>query len=412
MVLREEFFMIRDLKSKGMSNTQIAKEMDVDRKTVAKWLSIDEIPCYKKRLPILGKLDPYKTYILERMNEGCLNSSVLLDEITGMGYEGKSTILRVFMQEYREQAIAKATIRYETPPGKQAQVDWGEFKVQRPDGSMMQVHAFVMILGYSRMQYVEFTEDEKLETLIGCHERAFKYFGGIPETILYDNMKTVVKHIHLKGESKWNERFLRFAQHHGFNPISCKPYRPKTKGKVENGVKYLRRNFWPRVKMISGLAELNEMVWAWLEETCNVRLHSTTRKIPRHELEHENLSPIAPEAFLQTDLQSRKVSNDCVVSYESNYYSVPFQYAGLRVGLKDHRNGTIEIFDESGTRIASHAKSTGKHQYQKNKKHFEGITQSQNKNASKAPILIPEQTPKVHQRPLEVYDSLVNEVMS
>ena len=365
MVQSEGFFMIRDLKSKGLSNIQIAKQLGVDRKTVSKWIDSNQLPKYNRTVQKPSKLDPFKTYILARMSEGCINSNIIFDEIVAKGYLGKSTILRDFMQPHRESAIAKACTRYETPPGKQAQVDWGEFKLSKVDGSFMKVHAFVMILGYSRMQYVEFTEDEKIDTLIGCHERAFEFFGGIPETILYDNMRTVVKHSHEKGENKWNDKFLRFAKHHGFSPIRCRPYHPQSKGKVENGVKYLRRNFWPRVKTVTDLADLNAQTKLWLDTTCNIRLHKTTRKVPRIEHKLENLLPMNLDAFLLTDFYSRKVASDCVISFESNYYSVPFQFVGRYVGVKDLKNGTLEIYDELGKCIACHTKIFGKHQYQK-----------------------------------------------
>ena len=412
MVQSEEFFMIRDLKSKGLSNIQIANALELDRKTVAKWLNSNQLPRYKKRTASKSKLDPYQTYILSRMNEGCVNAQILFDEISVQGYQGKMTILRDFMKPHRQAARNTACIRYETPPGKQAQVDWGEFKLVSPDGSFKKAHAFIMILGYSRMQYVEFTEDEKIDTLIGCHERAFEFFGGVPETILYDNMRTVVKHSHQKGENKWNDRFLRFARHYHFDPIRCRPYHPRTIGKVENGVKYVRRNFWPRVKETTGFADLNAQVKLWLDTTCNVRLHQTTQKVPIIEHVLEMLPSMRQEPFRLSDLQSRKVSNDCMISFESNFYSVPFRYVGQRVGVKDLRNGRIEIYDEQQICIASHCKITGKYQHQKKKKHFEGILSWSQKNvAATAPILIPDQTPKVHQRPLEVYDSLVNEVM-
>ena len=413
MLQREEFFMIRDMKSKGMSIAQISRELDIDRKTVSKWLKSDTLPGYSKRNPQPGKLDDYKAYLLERMNEGCVNAMVLFDEIRVMGYQGKMTILRDFMAPHRERCLTKASRRFETPPGKQAQVDWGEFKLVDESGKMRRVHAFIMIMGHSRYRYVEYTEDERIDTLIGCHERAFAYFGGIPETILYDNMKTVVKHSHQAGENKWNDRFLRFAKHQGFNPIRCRPYHPRCKGKVENGVKYLRHNFWPRLRVVTGLLDLNNAVRLWLETVCNVRLHKTTREIPAEAFKRENLKPANQEPFLLHDLHSRKVMNDCMVSYETNFYSVPHIFVGQRIGLKDLKNGRLEIFDERGTLIATHAKSHGKYRVQSNKKHFEGLNaRIQKKVAATAPILIPNQPPKVYQRPLQVYDALVSEVMS
>lgn len=413
MVQSEEFFMIRDLKSKGMNVTQIAYALNLDRKTVAKWLKSDQLPEYRERIRCECKLDKYKAYIIERMNEGCINATILFDEIKAQGYQGKLTILREFMKPYRELNQSKASRRFETPPGKQAQVDWGEFKLLREDGTFFKVHAFIMIMGHSRKQYVEFTENERIDTLIGCHERAFAFFGGVPETILYDNMKTVVKHSHQAGENKWNDKFMRFARHQDFSPLRCRPFHPRTKGKVENGVKYLRRNFWPRIRTISSLAELNEAVQFWLDTVCNARLHQTTREVPAEAFLREKLKLMNPKPFLMYDLHSRKVMNDCLISYEANFYSVPYIFVGRRVGIRDLKNGQIEIYDETGNCIASYAKLSGKHRFQRNKKHFEGLTSwTQKKVAATAPILIPEQPPKVYQRPLQVYDSLINEVIS
>lgn len=411
MVQSEEFFMIRDLKSKGMNITQIARELDLDRKTVTKWLKSDQLPAYRKKVQRESKLENYKAYIIERMNEGCVNAMVLFDEIKAMGYPGRLTILRDFMKPYREQVRGKASVRFETPPGKQAQVDWGEFKLLKDDGTFVKVHAFIMIMSHSRKQYVEFTENERIDTLIGCHERAFAFFGGVPETILYDNMKTVVKHSHQTGTNQWNDQFLSFARHHDFNPLRCRPYRPRTKGKVENGVKYLRRNFWPRIKTLSSLADLNEAVTFWLDTVCNVRLHQTIREIPAEAFLRETLKPVNPEAFLLYDLQYRKVMNDCTISYKANFYSVPYRFVGKRVRIRDLNNGHLEIYDETGICIASHVKLSGKHHFQRNKKHFEGLTTwSQKKVAATAPILSHKQPPKVYQRPLKVYESLINEV--
>lgn len=411
MVQSEEFFMIRDLKSKGMNVTQIAQVLDLDRKTVTKWLKRDQLPAYRRDVPSVSKLDPHKTYILQRMNEGCLNATVLLDEIKARGYLGKLTILREFMKPYRQLSQSKASRRFETPPGKQAQVDWGEFKLLREDGTLVKVHAFIMIMGHSRNQYVEYTENERIDTLLGCHERAFAFFGGVPETILYDNMKTVVKHSHKTGENKWNDQFLRFTRHQDFTPLRCRPFHPRTKGKVENGVKYLRRNFWPRIRSVSSLAELNEAVRLWLDTVCNTRLHQTTREVPAEAFLRETLKPMNPQPFLSHELHSRKVMNDCRISYETNVYSVPHRFVGCRVSIRDLNNGQLEIYDEAGNGIASYVKLSGKHRIQDNKKHFEGLTSwTQKKVAATAPILIPEQPPKVYQRPLQVYDSLIHEV--
>ena len=411
MVRLEELFMIREMKNRGMSIKQIAEELDLDRKTVSKWLKVEKLPAYQRTGKPTSKLDKYKEYILKRMMEGCLNAMVILDEITEMGYTGKISILREFMKPYRKHHKGAASIRYETPPGKQAQVDWGEFHAILPDGTKKKLHAFVMIMGYSRYKYVEYTENEKLETLLGCHERAFRFFGGTAETILYDNMKTVVKYSHKTGNDKRNETFLRFANYNGFIPIRCRPYNPRAKGKVENGVKYLRRNFWPRVKEFKNVAELNEKTMEWLDTKCNVRLHKTTHRIPAEAFLEESLIQVPEASFLSVSLASRKVMNYCMVQYETNLYSVPFQFVGKRVAIKDLMNGYIEFYDENGVYIDKHEKSTGKHQYRRNKKHFEGlVSRNHSVNAPTAPLMTSDSSPKVHQRPLDVYDRLITEV--
>ncbi|GAA4718398.1 DDE-type integrase/transposase/recombinase [Brevibacillus fulvus] len=176
MVKNGEFFVIKDMRQKGMTITQISNELGRDRKTIRKWLIEPEAKSYKRKPSEKTILEPFKNYIRQRMQEGCLNAVVLLEEIKAQGYSGGITTLRMFMKPIRPTVVSKATERFETPPGKQAQVDWGTFRVDWM-GQKKRIYAFVMILGYSRMMYVEFTEDEKLETLKGCHIRAMEYFG-------------------------------------------------------------------------------------------------------------------------------------------------------------------------------------------------------------------------------------------
>ncbi|CCQ94917.1 transposase [[Clostridium] ultunense Esp] len=323
-----------------------------DRKTIRKWLKEGVPDGYHRQKKGPGKLEPFKDYIRERMNEGCLNAVVLLEEIRERGYQGGPTILRDFMQPLRPQVQALATVRFETPPGKQAQVDWGEVTVDW-NGTKKKLHLFVMTLGFSRMVYVEFMENEKLTTLIGCHLRAMQYFGGITETVLYDNMKTVVTGVDEKGEVIWNERFARFAEHHGFILKRCRPYRPRTKGKVENGVKYVKQNFWPRIRTFTSLAELNRKARDWMETYANVRIHGTTHERPIDRFALEKLNDFNGIPFENADRHSRKVSSDCLVSFPSNLYSVPYSYVGQKVEVLDEQNGRILIF-HGQRKIAEH----------------------------------------------------------
>lgn len=175
-----------------------------------------------------------------------------------MGYQGKSTILRDFVRPHRQNPKKQATLRFETPPGKQAQMDWGYIGKIKVNEKEQDVYAFVMVLGYSRMKYVEFTTSMDLEILMKWHMNAFAYFNGVPEQILYDNMKTVVIK-HTPVEIRFNRRFEDFLSYYGIVPKACKPYRPQTKGKVENVVGYLKKNFMQR-KHTFTLESLNDDV--------------------------------------------------------------------------------------------------------------------------------------------------------
>jgi transposase len=411
MIKNGEFYMIHEMKKRGMNITQIADELGRDRKTIRKWLQKSElVPC-QRQIPRPGKLEPFKDYIRQRMQEGCLNANVIFDEIRAKGYTGRKTILPSFMQPLRPTVIQKATVRFETPPGYQAQVDWGRSQVDW-NGNRKRLYAFVMVLGYSRMMYVEFTEDEKLETLIGCHLRAFEYFGGRPEVLLYDNMKTIVTGFDERGNAVWNERFSRFAAHHGFVLRNCRPYRARTKGKVENGIRYVRQNFWPRIREFTGLDDLNQQVRHWLDTVANIRVHGTTHEVPYVRLSAEKLKPINRTPFAEVDRHARKVSTDGMVSYGNNRYSVPFLWVGQTVHIQDQKNGRIRIF--SGDQlIAEHPKSHGKQQCVINKKHFEGLrTTGKHKVPKSMPRMVRQATPEVAERDLSVYEQLLNEAVT
>lgn len=391
--------------------SQIAEELGRDRKTIRKWLSQDEPKTYQRKVSKPRKLDPYKDYIRSRMEEGCINAMVILEEIQAQGYSGGITQLREFMKPLRPTVIQKATVRYETPPGYQAQLDWGKFTVDW-NGRSKRLYAFVMVLGYSRMIYLEFTEDEKLDTLIGCHLRGLQYFGGRPDVILYDNMKTVVTGVDDQGHPIWNERFAHFASHHGFALKRCRPYRPRTKGKVENGIGYVRKNFWPRVRTFSSLTDLNMQARQWMNQVANIRVHGTTHAIPVERWVQENLKPLNPIPFEEVERHPRKVMNDCMISFDANRYSVPHRFVGQTVHVQDQKNGRITIY--SGDQIiADHPKALGKRQLMVHKKHFEGLqTSGQHKVPTPMPKLVPNSTPEVFQRDLTVYEQFLDEAVT
>ncbi len=373
-LLLEDFLMIREWKQKGWSVSEIARQTGFDRKTIRKYLNAEASPESKARKSKGSILDPYKPYLLERIKEGTTNCMVLIEEIRAQGYEGKSTILREFVQPYREAPKKQATVRFETIPGRQAQVDWaediGEYLV---DGIKRPLYAFVMILSYSRKRYIEFTTDMTQSTLMKCHMNAFSYFQGIPQQLLYDNMRTVVTK-HSVKQIRFNKKFEDFLSYYGIIPKACKPYRAQTKGKVERAVSYLKANFLKR-RLPESLEELNFELRKWLDEVVHVKRNQTTQKTPNERFEEErglliqwNTKPLY--SIQQWEL--REVSKDCLISYKGNQYSVPYRFACQRMKVRETNEGMVEIYDEYEC-VARHPLVEGKHQMVMDKAHYHGL---------------------------------------
>jgi transposase len=258
----------------------------------------------------------------------------ILEEIRGMGYAGSVIVLRRYIRSLRprRERAAKLTVRYETPPGKQAQADWaycGRFADAA--GKLISIYAFVIVLSFSRMLFVRFTTSMKLAELIRCHLEAFAFFGGWPEQILYDNMKQV-----RLGREEWNPLFLDFANHYGFVPKTHRIRRPRTKGKVERMVDYVKDNFL-NGRSFDGVDELNVQGHHWLDTTANVRIHGTTGEQPAVLWRAETLTQLGSIAPYEiVDYVPRKADWESFVQFERRRYSVPPAYAGkeLLVGRR------------------------------------------------------------------------------
>ena len=291
MVGQREFMDVHDAWVRGKSIREIARLTGRDRKTIRRLLHVGASSQRKPR-QTSSKLDPFREYLLGRMvgEDAVSNAEVLDDEIREMGYRGGRSILKEFMHPFRALAKEKATVRFETPPGHQAQVDWGTFK--KP--GRKRVQGFVMTLGWSRTQYLDFTDSQALSLFLACHEQAFHDFGGVPEEILYDRVKTVWLRDDDHGDPVFHPGFVDFAEYYGFRPRLCRAQRPQTKGKTENGIGYVRKNFWPRVRDYRSAHDLLGLRRRLLDETCNVRIHGTTGEQPLDRLPtgHVNASPL------------------------------------------------------------------------------------------------------------------------
>ena len=213
------------MRGEGVSIRGIARELGVSRNSVRKYLRSPGVPVAKARPRRGSKLDPYKEHIDLRLSEGLENCVVLMREVRELGYEGGYTIVKEYVQPRRRPRQPKATVRFETGPGEQAQVDWGSFSYVGEDGRKRRMWGFVMVLGWSRAIYVEFVRRTDVATFIRCHLNAFEYFGGVPRRCLYDNAKVVVLGRDEEGRTEWNRRMLDFSLRMGFELRLCRPYR-------------------------------------------------------------------------------------------------------------------------------------------------------------------------------------------
>jgi transposase len=399
---------IEELKRQGLSIQGISRLLGFDRKTVRKYLlKPDGTPAYGPRPARPSKLDSFKAYVEERLKAGVWNAQVLLRELRSRGYTGGNTILKDWLQPQRESAQTVAVRRFETPPGKQAQVDWGHLGSIEIHGEERKLNGFTFTLGYSRTMMAEAALDQKLGTLLKMHEEAFRQLGGVPEEILYDRMKTVWMEIDERGEVVWNPVFLDFARYWGFTPRLCRPYRAQTKGKVESGVKYVRRNFLCGLqgREPSCLADLNAQLRAWVWEVANQRVHGTTHEqvAVRWEVDRFSLHALdgrPPYAYLDDEL--RKVARDAYVSWQGSRYSVPWSYAGKQVWVRD-RAGEVEVHYGSD-RIAVHGQAPRKHAVITQPEHHRGIPLGARREG-KILVRIQDTAPVVEIRPLAAYES-------
>ena len=365
MIKLKELIVILDLYKEGLTVSAIAERTGLDRKTVRKYIERGiEAPVYGPRQPRACIIEPYEAYVRERVSAYReLSIARLLREIRELGYPGGKTALGDFVREVRPPAAPLFEVRFETAPGEQAQVDFAHFKAVFDDepGVVRVVWLFSIVLGHSRYLFARFCLHQDLQTLLRLHIEAFQHLNGVPREILYDRMKSAVLG---EGEDQhivYNASLLALAGHYGFAPRACKPYRAKTKGKVERPFRYIRQDFFLGGHF-ANLEDLNRQLERWLSDVANARVHATTDRVV---LEHFNderasLAPLPVGAFNATLKLQRRVSHEGMVSVGGNLYSVP---DGTRSrALEVHTLAReIHIFEDT-TLIAVHPALQGRRQ--------------------------------------------------
>ena len=358
MIKLGELVMILELHRQGVSVSAIARQLGIDRKTVrvhiAKGLAQ---PSYKARPARPRLIDPFVPYLHERVASfPALTGRRLLRELKERGYPGGYTAITDVLRELRPSRPPPFEVRFETPPGEQAQVDFARFEVEFADepGVKRIVWLFSMVLGYSRLMWARFVIHQDLQSVLRCHIAALEEIGGVPREILYDRMKTAIIGEEPDGLVVYNRALVDLARHYGFHPRACRPYRAKTKGKVERPFRYVREDFFLG-GAFRNLEDLNGQLHQWLETVANPRVHATTHRIVNEAFAEEKASLLSlPKAPYQAVLRlERRASHEGMVSIGGNLYSVP-DTTRRRVFDVHVLSDAIRIF-EDGTLVAIHA---------------------------------------------------------
>jgi transposase len=397
---------LRAFQRQGLSISEIHRLTGFDRKTIRKYLRDTGRPRYGPRPPRPSKRTPYTPYLAERLQAGVWNARVLLRELQERGYAGGYTILKDYLRPQRQAARTVAVRRFETPPGHQAQVDWGLLGVLEQEAERQKVWGFAFTLGYSRAMVIDIALDQRLGTFLRLHEEAFQQLGGVPAEILYDRVKTVWLGTDERGEVRWHPVFLDFARSWGFTPRLCRPYRAQTKGKVESSIRYVRRNALQGLDA-SSPDDLRTRLRAWTWEVANHRVHGTTGRVVWDAWQEEvpHLGPLGGRPpFPYLPECTRRVARDAYVTYGTNRYSVPWTAAGHDVALRE-RGEQLEIL-QRGQRLAVHPLCQGRHQVLTEPAHHQGMPLGPIGQSARTMVHIRLRAPAVEVRPLAVYDTV------
>lgn len=353
------------------NKAELARRYDCDPRTIDRYLKIQsgELKPKENTREYRSKLDDYKDLIIHKVDTYGCTAMAVYKFIEKKGYTGKYSIVADFVKRHKDSEVKKATIRFETNPGLQAQVDWKEdMTLVNRYGEEFKINIFLMVLGYSRLKFLMVTSDRSQPTLFNCMTKAFQFFGGIPHEILFDNMKTVVDHSKSSfTKTVFNDRFEYYAKDIGFKPIACQPYRPQTKGKVE-----------ALAKLMDRLKAYNEEFDTWDDlvlisqnfmDDINHEVSQGSGEIPAElfQKEKEYFLPLPRMEILQNYISRQEdktypVNRESMIKYEGKKYSVPTRYIGERMTVKVDDNGILGIY-YSNELVVCHELSTKMYNY-------------------------------------------------
>jgi transposase len=411
MLAPEEVSAMLRLKALGWGTRRIGRELGVSRNTVKSYMEAGGWTAYRQ--PRRGKkLDGHAGWLKERFARHGGNADVIRQELAAE--KGVIVSLRTIeraVRPYRQElaAQARATMRFETAPGRQLQIDFGERLVEI-GGVKIKAYLFVATLGYSRRLHVRAFRNERQESWFAGLESTFAAFGGVPEEVLFDNARAlVVEHDAATRSVVFNDKLAAFARHWGFRPRACAPYRARTKGKTENGVGYVKKNAVAGRSFASWEA-FEAHLEAWTREVADVRIHGTTGEAPMARFARDEVKALKPLAgkppFCTTRELIRHVGSDCAVEIDGNAYSVPWRLIGERVRVSV--TGPALRVHHGAHEVAVHTVVSGRRQRVIDPVHFAGVAGVQGRCTVGPPAREPAPgAPPSLLRPLAEYEALI-----
>lgn len=359
MIDYQTFSQIKQFTQDGLKAAQIAQKLSLDHRTVAYWQAQQR---YHQRKTPAGqsKLDPYKETIVRLLERHSYSAVQLFQRIKEEGFDGGYTIVKDYVRKVRPKR-KEAFLTLAFAPGDYAQVDWGIYKTIGVGDTKRRLNFFVMVLCHSRMMYVQFSLSQSMEHFLDCHLNAFRYFGKVPRHIMIDNLKTgVLKHTRL-GEITLNPKYLDFANHYGFAIKPCAVAKGNEKGRVENAVGYVKKNFLAGLE-ITQFDALNPAINRWMDEIANARLHAQTRKKPIDVLDEDlaAMIPLNPNTYDIARIETLRANKLFRITLDTNRYSVPAEYASQPLMVKIYPLHLCLYYQEK--LIARHHRHYGRHQ--------------------------------------------------
>jgi transposase len=381
----ETYCQIRDhLGRQRLTVAQTSRALGLHPRTVAKWAGADQFRP-RSGAPRPSKLDAFKPQIVRWLDAHPYSAQQIFQRLGEAGFDGGITIVKDYVHRIRPRQ-QEAFLRLDFAPGECAQVDWGQWGTIGVGSTRRRLSFFLMVLSYSRRMYLEFTVSEQMEFFLACHENAFATFGGVPARLMVDNLKSAVLRRLVGIAPVLNPKYLDFSEHWGFEISPCNVRAGNEKGRVENGVGYVKKNLLEGLEL-PDFAAMQPQATTWVNTVADVRIHATTheRPIDRFEGERAQLRRLNPAGYDLARVCQVRATKQFRVPLDSNHYTVPSRYAGMPLTLKAHAD-RVCIYDGQQL-IARHARSMDRYQHIEDPDHERELL-AQRKNAREQRLMV------------------------